>query len=458
MTRPAPARFRHPLQSARLALAALVGALLAACGSGGGSRPAPPPEQVESIGALELVTHFRAERGGDAAGFAWQHVAHWSLRRHGQPVVFDSLGGLFGDQPQQHTRINAVFLIQRGEGLPELLVNVGDPNNTSTFHLVRQAGDALQVRLLCIASGGDNGVGWAQHVQRRDGGEFVASALPGRTEWLLGPRRDVLHAGTGDGGRYLQLGRRCLLDTASGELRWLPYDPDGAASLTWGPAMVSPDGTRLARLGQADTQGSAAGATPQPLLLVAELFTLPDGVVPGSVAAHQATKQRAAWQRIELLRERMRFPTLRAVDTAWVLHHFRWERDAQGERLAERRGFAPLPHRGVFADSGAEYRIEGLRDSQRQRLVDFLVQRFDGRPLAARADAFSAAVQVGAQTVSVHDAGFYIAGGGAYFPGQPEDPQVQRAFVRRLGEAFDAELAGGRLDHLFATAAPAAAR
>lgn len=68
-------------------------------------------------------------------------------------------------------------------------------------------------------------------------------------------------------------------------------------------------------------------------------------------------------------------------------------------------------------------------------------------------------VRIGPQTVTVHDAGFYIAASGKpYFPGQPEDPQVQRALVRRLGEAFDAELASGRLDRLFAGTDPAAPR
>ncbi|MBX3636563.1 MAG: hypothetical protein KF683_14420 [Rubrivivax sp.] len=403
-------------------------------------------EQVEGFGALELVTHFRTERGGDAAGFRTQQVPHWTLRWQGRPVVIDALGGLFGDRPQQQVRLNAVFVIEHAEGLPALLVNVGDANNTSSFHLVRRHGDALQVHLLCIAGAGDNAVGWAQQVQRRADGD---AAVPARTAWLHGPLRETLSARPDDGGRYLQLGRRCLLDTRSGDVRWLPGDPEDASVLAWGPALVSPDGTRLARLGLAET----AGADARPLLLVAEPMTLAADMVPGSVAAHQAARQGAGWQRIGVDRMRMRFPTLHAVDAAWVLHHFRWERGPQGERLAERRGFAPLPHRGVFADAHAEYRLEALREGLRQELVDFLVRRFDGRPVAGGASDFGVAVQVGAQTVTVNDAGFYIAQGGKpYFPGQPEDPQVQRAFVRRLGEAFDAELAGGRLDHLFAAA------
>lgn len=450
----------RPLQAVRRLLAALAGTLLAAGDSaaGGGPRPATPPERVEAIGALELVTHLRAQRGGDAAGFGWQHVAHWSLRRHGQPLVFEAPGGVFGDRSQPLTRINAVFVIERGAGLPDLLVHVGDAHNTSSFHLVRQQGEALQVRLLCIVSGGDNAVAWAQHLQRSGAGgavERLPAALPGRTQWLQGPRLERLRADALDAGRYLMLGRRCLFDTVGGPVRWIPYDADGTSTLPWGPALVSPDGTRLARLGHAEAPGSPAGTDRRPLLLVAELLSLPDGVVPGSVAAHQAARQlgreRDLWQRIELPHTRMRFATLREVDVAWVLHHFRWQRDAQGERLVERRGFVALPHRGALSEASARYTVEGLKDGQRQRFVDFLVQRFDGRPLADGSGEFGVSVQVGAHVVTVDESGFHIAQPGRpAAPGQPQDPQVQRDAVRRLGEAFDAELASGRLDHLFA--------
>lgn len=451
MTAAEPAAHRRPLRSPRQALAALFGTLLAACGSGGASRPAAPPEQVEQVehlGALELVTHRRAERGGDAAGHAWQQVAHWSLRWQGRPLVIDTLGGPFGDRPEQHKRLNAVFVVERGTGAADLLVNVGDPNNTSAFHLVRQQGEALQLRLLCTVGGGDNGVAWAQQVPR--GAGTGPAVLPARATWWQGPRRETLRAGGDEGGRHLRLGRRCLLDTATDAVRWLPAPPEDMTLGPARPALLSPDGGRLLLLGQVETTD---GGTAQAALLVAEPITLPEGVLPGSVAAHRLARQRAAWQRVPLQRHRHRYPTLQAVDAAWVLHHFRWEAGAQGERLVERRGFVPLPHRGVHAEGHAEYRLEALRADLRQPLVDFLVQRFDGRPVAGGAGEFGVAVQLGAQTVTVHDAGFYIAPSGKpYFPGQPEDPQVQRAFVRRLGEAFDAELAGGRLDHLFAAA------
>ena len=447
-------RLRQRMHALRGALATLVGAVLFA--GSGCSRPATPPDQVERIGALELVTHFRTERGGDAARFAWRHVAHWSLRWQGQPLLIDTLGGLFGDQPSLVERLNAVFAIDRGQRVPDLLINVGDPNNTSAFHLVRQQGDSLEVRLLYVVRGGDNSVGWAQHVLDRGDDESLSTGLPGRPYWHHGPVRETLPAGlvSGAGGRYLMLGQRCLLDTLTDAVYWFPGDLDDAEAMRGGPAVVSPDGTRLARLGLLDRPGSGADRRVQPLLLVTELVTLPDGMVAGSVVAHRWLQERNAGverQHIEIHRQRMRYPSLQEVDAAWVLHHFHWTRDAQGERLVERDGFEPLPYRGRFSESYAEYQVEGLGESRREYFVDFLIRRFGGEALPSGTGTWSAQVQVEGQIVNVTDRGFYIAGSSRpYFPGEAGDPKVQRDLVRRLGAAFDTELAGGGMDDWFA--------
>jgi hypothetical protein len=68
--------------------------------------------EVERFGDLELLTHDRRERGGDASGYALMEVQHWSLRWRGEPLVLDSRGGLFGDQPQQARVVHAVFTLR----------------------------------------------------------------------------------------------------------------------------------------------------------------------------------------------------------------------------------------------------------------------------------------------------------------------------------------------------------
>lgn len=434
-------------------LASVLGAIL--CAGSGCARPSTPPDHVERIGALELITHFRAERGGDAAGFAWRQVAHWSLRWRDHPVRIDTLGGIFGDEPRQVERINAVFLIDHGGGIADLLINVGDPNNTSAFHLVSQHGDTFDIRLLCIRSGGDNSVGWAQHMLRLGEDESLSTALPGRPHWHHGPRRETLNASLQHdaGGRYLMLGRRCLFDAVAKVPYGLPAAPADVSFLPEGPVIVSPGGSRLVRLGQSSGSDHGVGQSARLLLLVTELTPLPDEVLIGSVAAHswfEGPNAKRAWQQIEIDRLRMRYASQHEVDASWLLHHFRWMADVQGESLVERDGFAPLPHRGRYVDRHAEYHVDGLSTDRRQDFVDFLVREFGGEVLPQRVHGQEADVRIGAQVVTVTDRGFFIASSGRpYVPGEVDDPAVRRALVRRLGEAFDAELASGRLDDWF---------
>ena len=98
------------------------------------------PDTVDRFGALELITHTRAYRSANSNGFG--RTRDWSLRWQGQPLVIQTRGGMFGDQAQQASGVNAVFVLGRGP-LPELIVNVGDPNNTSAFHALRQQGGTL---------------------------------------------------------------------------------------------------------------------------------------------------------------------------------------------------------------------------------------------------------------------------------------------------------------------------
>ena len=52
--------------------------------------------------------------------------------------------------------------------------------------------------------------------------------------------------------------------------------------------------------------------------------------------------------------------------------------------------------------------------------------------------------------VVVTATGFFIAmTGKPYWPGQPGDPKRQQDLIRRIGEAFDGELAEGRHEAMF---------
>ena len=421
------------------AVATVVGAGLVAAGC---ARPTLPPDEVEVFGEIELVTHYRAELGGDGARFAWQTVSHWTMRWQGRPVVFDSLGGMFGDQPIQAEVINAVFVLEAGTSTPTFVVNVGDPNNTSAFHQVRVDGGRLDARLLCVAPSGDNGVSWAVPltVDAARGDAAVGGAKP----WLEGPRRDTLRLGA-EGAierRHLMLGQRCVFDAIDGIAYALPQPAGDVSIARWSAALVSPAGTRIARLATIP-RGSATSAG----IWVSDRIRLPEGLAIGTAGAWMwQDAQSSGWnaQQLVIDRRRMRYPTLHAIDAGFVRHHFMWTMDDGRERLVERPDYTPLPHRGAALEGHHEYRIEGAPEQTRRFLVDLLVAAFGGAVDAAAVDDYSTGVVVEGQRVEVTDRGFYFDPTPSTATAESRD-----ALFVRMAAAIDAELAGGRLTPVF---------
>ena len=409
-------------------LTATLAALLASC-----AREAPPPpvpDTVDRFGALELITHTRAYRSANSNGFG--RTRDWSLRWQGQPLVIQTRGGMFGDQPQQAMGVNAVFVLGRGQ-MPELIVNVGDPNNTSAFHALRQQGDTLQTPLLCLSSGGDNGVGWV--------------AEPTLPRVWNGPQHEVL-----EGGQWLMLGSRCLYDVQRRRVWRVPQAPTMSMWNSVPPVALSPDGRSLVRFGSVDGLMQPARdeepAQPVPHLLVAEL----EEAATWSVELGAAPRGR--WQALRIDRQRMRYANHETdIGTAWLKHHFEWKRGADGrDRLVARSSFKPLPWRGVFSDhGGGEYKVDTAQQDLRPALLALLQQRFDAKPLPSPAgeDPRYTQVAVRGETLTLHPQGLYANSGRPYFPGQPGDPKLQQALVKEVGDAFDAELAAGRHEALF---------
>lgn len=406
-----PARHARPLRPPARMLAAL-GALLALAGCSGGPGAGRddtplPPDRVDRIGGLEVVTHSRRDAVGDSGQTGIS--THWSLRWQGQPLALDSRGGQFGDQPQRLQRVNALYVIGEGDGA-EVLVNVGDPNNTSAFHALRQSGGTLQSPLLCMALGGEAWVAWVDAAQRQQ---------------LHGPRFERL-----SGGRWLQLGTRCLYDTRARRVATLPPAPEGRTVLhRLGALAVAPDGRRAAWLGQ------SAEDIRQLHLLVADL-------------------DQPRWTVLPVDRSRMRYATLEAIDPAWVAHHFEWRRERDGrDQLRQRARFEPLPRRGSYlSPPAAQYSLEDTLVGARHRLAAFLQQRFQAQPRPLRpheSDAF-VPLRLRGEEVMASDVSIHVTPSGKpYLPGQPGDPARQQQLIREIGAAIDAELAAGRLRELF---------
>jgi hypothetical protein len=308
------------------------------------------------------------------------------------------------------SRVNNLFVVGGGSP-PDLLVNVGDPNNASAYHLLHQDGGAVSAPLLCKTFGGDNAVrivDGAGTGQRFSGPQF--RELPGATR--------------------LMLGDRCLYDIASRQAFEVPRQPEDAYFLYDAKGVLfSPSGRQMARFAK-DRE------TQQPVVLVANLAT-------------------GAWSRLPVDTDRMRFADYAAIDNAWLARHFEWRSQAVGgERLVERQGIQPLPRRGTFLVNAAQYNVPGVTTAQFERLGEFLVRRFGGQLLSDQESPGSGRLltyRVEQEEVVVSATGFFIARTARpYQPGQPGDPRRQQDLIRRMGDAFDAELAEGRHEAMFA--------
>lgn len=390
-----------------MAAAALI---LSACGSSTRQEaPAAVPDRVDRLGEIEVVTHTHAARNANHDN--WGQYQDWSLRWRGQPLEIASVGGMWLDKPTRERAVHSVFVV----GAPErndLLVLVGDPNNAAVFHRISQDGGQLASPLACKTFGGDNAV-----------------------RVLEGPQSGALYQGpsyrTLSGPSQLLLGRDCVYDTATRRSATVPQLPSGYA-FPYGASAValSPDRRSLARVASIEDRIEA---------VVAEL----DG---------------QDWRPLPIDPARMRYARFEDIDPAWILHHFEWRRGPDGrDRLRERPGFKPLAWRGAYLSGSAQYNVPHLAADQTETFTNFLSRFPNAKRLPdyrwEHSGQVDRRVEIEQEIVVAMPDGFYVnLTSKPYWPGQPGDPKLQEALVRRLGAAFDAELASGRHDALFATA------
>jgi hypothetical protein len=158
---------------------------------------------------------------------------------------------------------------------------------------------------------------------------------------------------------------------------------------------------------------------------------------------------------LKLDKRHMRFADHDDIHSAWVDHYFEWTRDAAGrERLQPRKGAKPMPWRGriVDFDDFIEYRVQPVRAEMDAELKRFVVERLGARvvadwanPKATSGDTFEFPGCDHVIAINFHDDHT-----GVYVPTAKAPPWRRcQDSVRRIGAAFDAELATGRLDRLF---------
>ena len=361
----------------------------------------PIPDEVERLGPFELITHtHRYLTGYNEGDLRWATTESYSLRYDGEPFEFDGKAGMEGEASTRYSGVNALITFPSAE--PAVIVNVGDPNNTSFFYLVRERGGGAVAEYLGQGRGGVS------------------------AEWLDTPPEEspavtdiAVHRGRRSGGRFLLLGQSAVVDVAS--LKAYPVSPAyGAWVNPFKPPMgLSPDRASFVRW------GSASGD--------AELLVVFDFVSDASYT-------------IPIDRKRMRYNGWEEVDRAWLDHHFEWRPVPGGhERLVVRDGFVPLPYRGeLHADeydpTYLEYELVRVSPEMEAELVGFLEQQL-GAHSEGRDAGGTLTLRIGSHAVRVLRDDDEVS----VFEDRGGDPSAVRDVARR----FDAALATGAYDAFF---------
>lgn len=145
---------------------------------------------------------------------------------------------------------------------------------------------------------------------------------------------------------------------------------------------------------------------------------------------------------------RMRFAELGNLTPTWLMHHFQWQRGADGvDVLAVRPDFVPIPYYGEIkeeADKKYSYQIRKGGQDLRLALMEFLEKEFAAKREPAEVSAYEYPVVVEGRRLLVKNGDEF-----GYVLVEMAHGEAPSDVVARIGKSFNAALASGRYDTLF---------
>ena len=360
---------------------------------------------VEQLGPFGLVTHRTQYRyGWNEAMSRMGTDESYSLLYKGKPFTFFGKSGMFGNDTVQYHDLNSMITFPAPE--PAVIVNVGDPNNSSFYYLVREVNGAAAAELLADSRGGVS------------------------AEWLDPPDESrkisdiTLHRGRMEGGRWLLLGEYTVLDTRNLTAHTFGQNPEAGHNQFKPPMELSPDQRSFVRF------GSTSPPENQPALVVY------DFLAPSSYY-------------LRLDRTIHRYNQWEEIDRAWLHHYFEWQKRENGhDVLVARNNVAPLPWRGSLStsqgDTYREYRLLPVTGAMKDTLAAFIEGEMSGvrQPPAPQFGESVIVFKLGEATVFVSDSDDHAS---VY----SEHNRASGRAVEAIGKRFDEELKSGRFDFLF---------
>ena len=370
------------------------------------------PVRTETFGPFEVSTiasGFFDEQFGDSSRLAAS--AEFTLRHRGQPLAVEGQASDSSAGSVRYDRADAVAAIGGPE--PALLVQFVHASTPGACYLLSERAGAIASQHVpdCASS-----------FNARPLTSDVAVFRRGRE--LLVPRGTFDRLTFATPGLYLV--SSTVLDTRRLTVR--PFsvpDDDVSIAVSTPPLALSPDERSFARFGYAEHSDE------NPALRVTDVVANRSYVV-----------------RID--QRRMRYPNLEALDPAWVLHHFAWQRDANDpngvDSLVERSGFVPLAYHGelTLSKNFSAYKLEPAREALRDAVIEFLVAEMNGERVPVDSGAYEHPVKVHGQTVNVA-----YGSSPSYVSVSLDRGAADQTLLQTIARRFDAALATGKYDAMF---------
>ncbi len=379
--------------------------LLVVAGGGICGRLKPIPDEMESIGSFEVVTHtHRYQTGWNTGELGTAATEKYSLRYRSQPFSFEGKAGWFGSEVKRYETFNSIVTFPTA--VPALVVNAGDPNNESYYYLILEAGEKAVAQYLGASTGGVS----AQWLDPPEGGPAPIADK-------------ALHRGRLEGGRWLLLGQYTVLDTRTLEITAFSQPEDFSPNQFKPPVAMAPDGGSFVRFGYTMDMNMTD---------VVKLAVFEIGV--------------GTTYTLPIDRMRMRYNDWTEIDAAWLDHHWEWKAGRDGLlRLVEREDFEPLPRRGSLKvspyDGQREYAVSHVKPEMLDRVKAYLVQSHGAVLQPPEPFVGTDVFLIGQDKINVMMHGDEV--------GIWMDRETDDSIVDELATGFDEVLSTGVLDDLF---------
>ena len=362
------------------------------------------PVRTEKVGPFDVVTiaaGFFDETMGDKTVLATS--AEFIVSHGGHAVTVEDRGVDSTPNGKKLSRADGVAVIHGPR--PALLVHfVGGDNSSGACYVVVDDGGQIRTTYVPRCTQADGEVLTSDPAAFRKGARRVPR---GRINRVAFDTPGLYVVGSG------------VLDTRRLEVH--PYSEPDRFSITPAvrPLGVSPDERSFVRFGSyysADNQTAVAVA---------------DFVGNRSYL-------------LDVDEARMRYATLDAIDPAWLMHHFEWQRGSEGtDSLVERKGFVPIPYHGRFAMPDS-YWLEPAREALRDAIIELLVDDFKGERVPVETYAYHYPVKIDGKIINVA-----YGGTGNYVAISLPDGATDRALLDSIARHVDKALATGKYDALF---------